>query len=34
VSFIEENHGVFNIIVNRLVVGEDFGKDIKKVLVI
>jgi len=33
VRFIEENHGIFNIIVNRLVVGEDFGNDIKKVLV-
>lgn len=33
VGFIEENHGVFNIIVNRLVFGEDFGNDIKMVLV-
>ena len=33
VRFIEENHGVFNIIVNRLVLGEDFGNDIKTVLV-
>lgn len=33
VSFIEENHGVFNIIVNRLVFGEDFGNDIKMLLV-
>lgn len=33
VRFIEENHGVFNIIVNRLVLGEAFGNDIKTVLV-
>jgi len=33
VRFIEENHGVFNIIFNRLVLGEDFGNDIKTVLV-
>lgn len=32
VHFIEENHGVFNIIVNRLVLGEAFGNDIKTVL--
>ena len=33
VGFIEENHGLFNIILNRLVLGEDFGNDIKTVLV-
>ena len=33
VGFIEGNHGVFNIIVNRLVLGEDFGNDIKTLLV-
>jgi len=33
VGFIEENHGLFNIIVNRLVLGEDFGNDIKMLLV-
>ncbi len=33
VDFIEGNHGVFNIIVNRLVLGEDFGNVIKTILV-
>ena len=33
VGFIEENHGVFNIIVNRLALGEGFGNDIKTLLV-
>ncbi len=33
VDFIEENHGLFNLIVNRLVLGMDFGNDINKFLV-
>jgi len=33
VGFIEENHGMFNIIVNRLVLGGDLGNDIKMLLI-
>lgn len=33
VGFIEEHHGFFNIIVHRLVLGEDFGNEIKTLLV-